>query len=136
MSSNQIDPTSMDKFFDKLTEVTSTLAEQLYKVAPEVLELTLKLIQFNSIFCLVASGLGMIFAVYSLKKIRQIKIHSNGDVDSVFDVVKIVFGGFIICGGTIAFIKNWFSFNTWLGLFYPEGVLALRALEAADIHLL
>lgn len=129
----------IDGFFTKLTEAADIVTEKLIDVAPEAAEAILNIVQFKGAFNLVLSGLLIllipIVAFQAWSKAIKFVRSKNGSYFS--DIVYMPLGLATVIAfipWIIAFSEGW-SFYNWLSAFYPEGAVALRALEAVGINL-
>lgn len=127
---------NIDTFFSKLNEAADVVTEKLVDVAPEATEAILNLIQFKGVFNLVLGGVFFLMLVATICTIFTAKVDDDYDPASFRDGVKI-YGGMIVAFPLfIATLEVGFlSFYNWLSAFYPEGALALKALEAVGITL-
>ncbi len=133
---------SMDVFFDKLGTYADKLADSMVEKAPEAYNALLTLIQFKSGFDLLVNLLFIVLFVGAsfvwfwgvLPKSRVAANESawwSGEIIFFTGYLPIII--FSIC----AFVNLclFLNFKAFLGLFYPEGYLALKALEAVGIYL-
>lgn len=126
---------SMDAFFSKLTEAATVVTEKLVEVAPDAAEAMLNLVQFKGVFGLV---LGLVFAIglfVSIRMLSKVRFDEYNDPDSPKSAVNLVGGiaGSVV--STAGVLINLFPFYNWLAAFYPEGAIALKALEAVGINI-
>ena len=133
-----IENTGVEGFFDKLTEVTGALTEELVNVAPSVAEALLTLVQVKGVFH-ISIGLLALFGVYKafnmLKTVKFCESRNSLDLtESVNDAMKLVFGVLLILSFAFISLFN-LQFYHWISAIYPEGALALKALSAAGIDL-
>ena len=128
----------VDGFFDKLTEVTGTLSNKLIDVAPAVADALLNLVQFKGVFE-IATSLIVIITMVTVVKINNARLFEYGQKYSRhsdgFSYVPWVGMIFISSFVSVLMFFNLVDVYNWLSAIYPEGALALKALEAANIKL-
>ena len=130
----------IEGFFTKLTEVTDTLTDKLVDIAPEAADALLSLVQFKGVFHIVSPFLILItilaVGVFSVKRLYKWagKFDMNPADEGLQYVPMCVVGGLTIILSGVHFFKL-FNFYNWLSAFYPEGAIALKALEAVGIDL-
>jgi hypothetical protein len=134
-------PQSAELFFDKLGGYADKLEEVIMDKAPEAYGALLDLIQFKAayeigsglLFTGIAASLSLFWIKKMLPKARE------ADEGGYSDGVVTFFGGYvpsiILSVITLVTFAQTISFLNVLGLFYPEGYLALRALQAVNITL-
>lgn len=134
--------TGVDAFFTKLTEVTTQLTDKLISVAPDIADALLNLVQAHSVFNLIVGFLMLTIPAcivflkwHSLwawveKKEDDAGIDASGMYGLLGLFCVVVMGGTSLMG-----LLKLLSFTNWIGAFYPEGALALKALEAAGLSL-
>ena len=127
----------IDGFFTKLTEAADIVTAKLVEVAPEAAEGLLNLVQFKSGFEIIVGLFWtlplMLYLAFLLKP--SIKHFKNNKHDMEEQFAVIIMPIIILSLPTIISFLYLLHFETWLGLFYPEGYIALKALEAVGISL-
>lgn len=131
---------SMDVFFSKLTEAATVVTEKLIEVAPDAAEALLNLVQFKGFFSLAVGAALLIGTLVCLNVIRSVKweetrYSSGSEPATATDWLKFIGGitlGISFLFGAAILL---FSFYNWLSAFYPEGAIALKALEAVGINI-
>lgn len=129
----------IDGFFTKLTEATDIVSAKLVEVAPDAAEAILGLVQIKGIFSLVNEFAW--FAVFFLLT-RWLygvsrKRFNEGEYEH-YDVPIFIFAG---AGAGVAgvfslcMLGKFLRFYDWLAAIYPEGAVALTALNAVGINL-
>lgn len=132
----------VDGFFTKLTEAADIVTEKLIEVAPEAAQAVLNLVQFKGIFSLLAASIllaGLTIAVRKMWKWLLVK-REDGTNHLLYEMegaVVLPWLGFslLFFAWFVVFMDDFLSFYNWLSAFYPEGAVALKALQAAGIDL-
>jgi len=126
----------VDGFFTKLTEAADIVSAKLVDVAPEAAEAVLNLVQFKGVFDI---GVGAVLALLSFVSVKKLLIPGCQKlIEDEYCGIGLVMAMF---GGAAAFITGLFSliqlltFYIWLSAFYPEGAIALKALQAVGVDL-
>lgn len=138
---NESMTTGVDGFFDKLNEVTTLLTDKMVDVSPEIVETLLNLVQAKSGFNLILGCfLTIPLMVFWFNRSRVSQWVEDKERTQALDnkggyVVLSAFLGFCAVMASIFGVVDILAFSNWLGVFYPEGALALKALEAAGINL-
>lgn len=126
-------------FFDKLTEATTIISTKLIEAAPEAADALLSIVQLEGLFVLssttfilaviLATGLKVAFSTLAWAK-KYSEENRNADGAEFFiPALSFLLTALI----AFCFAVPLFVFYNWLSVFYPEGAIALRALEAAGI---
>ena len=130
---------NLDAFIGKLNAATDVITSQVVSKAPEVLDGVLHLIQARAAFDLTLSiGVIVTCSYVSVKLYRWLNSwakEATGDPDDIAAMLAVCsFFAVVIQAFPVIFaICTLTKFYNWVALFYPEGALALRALEAAGI---
>lgn len=125
---------NVDAFFEKLNQAADVVTQKLVAVAPEAAEAMLSLVQAKGIFDLVISALFILAACMLAKiTIKTCKKVFETDSEHLIPafVVTGVFSAISFITGGIGFL----NFYNWVAAFYPEGAIAMKALEAVGIEL-
>lgn len=132
-----------NNFFDLLTDAATVVTLKLVEVAPDVAQGLLNLIQIKGIFSigrsvlLLLGILGLFTLMYKkvvpwvAQKEEKVNYDYSGLPTLFFLFVPYAIMGFIFISQLVSFL----SFYHWIAAFYPEGAIALKALEAAGINL-
>lgn len=126
---------NIDEFFGKISEAADIVTEKLVEVTPEAADALLSLVQAKGIFDLATATpviLCLIWASIILMK-KSIKFY-QADENPMF----VPAGASALMLGFVAFAvscETILNFYIWASVFYPEGAVAMRALEAAGITL-
>lgn len=136
----------VDGFFTKLTEAADVVTEKLIEVTPEAADAILNLVQFKGVFYItvpaivLALWIGLI--VNGIKFLRNVNPEiwgiaeydgAAGDITRIFVQGGVCFAMFF--PSVIWAIPSILSFYNWLSALYPEGAIALKALQAVGIDL-
>lgn len=127
----------MDRFFDNLTQAATTVSEKLIEVTPAVAEALLSLVQYKGMFTLTTAFILLIIAglIIRLSLLRIYRAIVKTDEDPFLYVMLFI----LLCCFTIMLlmvsVASIGSFYNWVAVFYPEGAIALKALEAAGIDI-
>lgn len=136
----QIEETALqgiDGFIERLNQAADVITSKLIEVAPDATEAILNLVQFKGIFEIGVSAVwlvtSLVLLILHFKIIWpwSVKYIDEADGISLVANLALVPIGFFIVDSSISF----FNFYNWLSAFYPEGALALKALEAVGIDL-
>lgn len=129
----------VDGFFTKLTEAADIVTQKLIEVAPDAAEALLKLVQVKGGFNLVSEFLWVtVYFLITRWLYNTGKKFYNGGGYSDTDIPIFVCSFFaaVVPGIlTLVMLADFLKFYDWLSVFYPEGAVALMALEAAGIKL-
>jgi len=126
----------VDGFFDKLSGAMDIVGEKLIDVTPEAAEHLLNLVQFKGIFGISKAGIVLAIvatlATWSWLKLKRYASSGNSTVDEICawatcNTALTVVSGFVL--------MIFLDFYNWISAFYPEGAIALKALEAVGINL-
>jgi small-conductance mechanosensitive channel len=118
-------------FFEQLAEVTRLLKEQFINVAPEVMQILLSTVQLKGIFSLC---IGFILLILLLPIKSLFKKMWKASKDEYAEMGVVLFG-FIFGLLYLLIVVYTLRFSSWLAAFYPEGALALKAIEAVGVNL-
>lgn len=128
-----------NNFLNGLTNAATMVSQKIMEIAPDVADALLNLVQFKGIFSLITAAVFLTgAAVFYFKGVypkiskwaKDNERESDGFSWVVFAILSAPFG-LLIVGNTI----DLFSFYSWISAIYPEGAIALKALEAAGINL-
>lgn len=132
------------EILNKLTNVAEYLTGKLVDVAPEALDAILNLIRFKGAFE-IGMALMLLFAwlwtlcnYYGFFKTLDKAFWDSSTGEESHKVFRLFAQGFLLFLLSVITVFNvWgaFAFDNWLALLFPEGTLALRALEAAGLQL-
>lgn len=127
---------NIDAFFGKLTEAADIVTAKLVAVAPEAAEAILRLVQFKGVFTLatdviVAFALFLVTNKYAPPLLKWAKDDEYNPLPFAVILIAGIIGGIL----TIAVIIDLATFYNWVSAFYPEGAIALKALEAVGVSL-
>lgn len=127
---------NIDAFFGQINEAISIFSAKVIEVAPEAAEAILSLVQFKG---------GFNIAVGVLFLIATVAVFKFGFLSGISDLREDEYSGIglfkAMAGGFIAFVSGFItcvyllSFYNWVSAFYPEGAIALKALEAVGVSL-
>lgn len=130
---------NVDAFFEKLNQAADVVTQKLVAVAPEAAEAMLSLVQAKGIFDLTVSvvilGFSLVMATISASSFKKAFVEdSDCFANEVYVAISAISAAFclvsFIVGG--ARITN---FYYWVAAFYPEGAIAMKALQAVGISL-
>lgn len=129
----------VDGFFTKLTEAADIVTAKLIEVTPDAAEAILNLVQFKGIFTIVSSLpfviLIPIVAWHLFFRLHKWIQDEPGYYDRGVAYVPAAFVSIPVGLIWAAFVVDFISFYNWLSALYPEGAIALKALEAVGINL-
>lgn len=127
-------------FVDKLNTAADIITSKLIEQAPEALESILNIIQYKGIFDLATAF--VLVCVFAPLSVFFAKVARDGLLDKYDTPLDSEFAGIVFgilfslaIAGAIIFSGRIFDFNLWLASFYPEGALALKALNSVGIEL-
>lgn len=132
----------VDLFFTKITEAGEVIADKLIEVSPDVAEGLLTLVQYKGGFDLLIATLYLIVFTIATKKIwtwgmkkpdPQCYYRNFKNLEEGIVPLSVVWSFFFVLG--VAALYDLFHFYNWVALFYPEGAVAIKALEAVGITL-
>ena len=128
-------------FADKLAEAGMMVTDKLIEVAPDVAESILKLVQIKGIFeisydVIVFGTLSIVIALM-VKNWKRLDEWSDNIRSDDGAAVMGVYNFLLILLAVVTFFNflSIFDFYNWVAAFYPEGAIAIRALEAVGITL-
>lgn len=125
-------------FMDKLSEAATTITGKLVETAPVALDALLGLIRFKGIFEVTMDLVFLVIPVAVLLafggKVWRWMKDTWDECDDCVVLTGIFFFGPLIAISLIM-LHNLFNFTNWLSALYPEGILAIKALEAVGIKL-
>lgn len=140
----EIIPTeTVDVFLGKLIQAADVVTAKLIEVAPDAANAILTLVQAKGVFSLSKSGLLMITGISLLVawrkyvwpwisiKEQELSPYDKGMYKALYGYIPSAVFILIILFGFFSLL----SFYKWVSVFYPEGAIALKALEAAGIEL-
>lgn len=130
----------IDGFFTKLTEAADVVTAKLIEVTPEAAEAILNLVQFKGAFTLLKLSIPLVFfATFSIWCWRRfyLFIESGGGRSSNSGDLEAAcfFWCAIATVPAIVSALAFLNFYHWVAAFYPEGAIALKALQAVGIEL-
>lgn len=139
MDDSKIEETTIegiDGFFTKLTEAAEIVTQKLIAVAPDVAESLLNLVQAKGIFDL-SVGLMSFISLTALSAWSWSKLASfpEGSPWSDLGIPWLIGNVLVTLVALGALFGDVLNFYSWVAAFYPEGAIALKALEAAGISL-
>lgn len=126
-------------FVDKLAEAGTIVTDKLIEVAPDVAQSLLMLIQFKGIFDIILNIIAfLVFStitaiVFNFRKKVYELTEDSYEKEAPRFFYWLVF--FILPTISIILFFNIFNFYNWVAAFYPEGAVAIKALEAVGITL-
>lgn len=130
----EVQTDNVDAFFEKLNQAADVVTQKLVAVAPEAAEAMLSLVQAKGAFDLGISTL-FILASIALAKVaiktckKAFETHFEPLIPA-FMVTGVLSAISLITGGA-----GFINFYNWVAAFYPEGAIAMKALEAVGIDL-
>lgn len=134
------DSEGLDGFFDKVSRAMEIVGDKLIDVTPEAAEHLSNLVQFKGMFAL---GVGVMLLMFSAflatVAIKQIKFLTADKYETeIGNTISVV----VASVSSVTFIpffaegmSRTINFYNWLSATYPEGAIALKALEAVGINL-
>ena len=129
----------MDTFFTKLTEATEVITEKLIEVTPQAAEALLNLIQFKGVFNITISGLFTGITLFLIINTVSLLQRMFEEKLSEAAIPRVIVQGFLsvllILTCMVWALPTLLSFYNWLSALFPEGAIALKALEAVGIEL-
>ena len=131
----------VDGFFDRLNDAVDILTEKLIEISPEAADALLNLVWVKGVFGLASAVAALVLFFGILVFFYRLWRVGFTDQLSVIEAntAAFVFGGAGALGSGLLVIKIFFhdflNFYTWLSIFYPEGALAYKALQAVGIDL-
>ena len=126
-------------FMDKLSEAATAITGKLVETAPVALDALLGLIRFKGIFevtmDLVFLAIPIIILFTFGKKVWAWTVKNIDECTECVCTICMLFFGPLLVWAFFS-LHNLFNFTNWLSALYPEGILAIKALEAVGIKLL
>lgn len=122
----------LDMFFTKLTDAADIVSTKLVEVAPDAAYALLHLVRFKGIFDLSLGALLLLMGLILCTK--ALEFMKRDDEDPTFDIL----GALLAVVSFVVFLSGMveiLSFYNWVAALYPEGAIALKALEAVGITL-
>lgn len=132
----------LDVFMSKVNTAVDLISEKLVDVAPDALDAILTLVWSKGIYGIV-SGLIILALSYVCGSIG-LKLYKRADelnktpeykYATPIEYIHAFFFWFVSFVLLVVSFAKLIGYTTWLSVFYPEGVLALKALSAAGIYL-
>lgn len=127
------------QFWDTLMKYSEEITKTVIEKTPEAYQALLQLIQFKFGFEVIVSGIITIciwLLIYKSIKLG-IKYRASLDSEAMFPVVVFTFMVIVaLFMVSLDYFTDLLQFTNWLGFLFPEGYLAMKALEAVGLNLL
>ena len=142
MTTEILEVSELDTFFEKINAAVDIVSTKLVEVAPEAVDALLTLVWAKGFHGLV-EGFFYLLIVLGLVKLLTVLVtrfkaeleKDDCEATLFFLGLASVVTGFTTVIFTVGTLCRITDFYNWLSVLYPEGAVAMKALEAAGIVL-